>query len=143
MTTDTVLPPMDNADFDALDEILDDLRTRGEDVPQWEFCEGAMAALLCTRRLITPDECFPLLLGTGDSQPGQPGADAEDTWFQDAAQYERFLGLWTRRWSEVAAALAADVETLEDERSYHPEIMDVRGAVAGLTEAQRAEMGDQ
>ena len=153
MTTDTdtnsnsnsiaALPPMDNEDFDALDEILDDLRTRGEDVPQWEFCEGAMAALLCTRRLVPPDEFFPLLLGTGDSEPGQPSDDAEDTHFKDAAQYDRFLALWTRRWTEVAAALGAAVETLEDERSYHPEIMDVRGAVAGLPEAERAEIGDQ
>ena len=92
MNTDTTLPPMDNEDFDALDEILDDLRTRGEDVPQWEFCEGAMAALLCTRRLVPPDEFFPLLLGTGDSQPGQPSDDAEDTYFKDAAQYEPLPG---------------------------------------------------
>ncbi|HEX5805780.1 MAG TPA: zinc chelation protein SecC, partial [Macromonas sp.] len=32
-------------DFDALDAILDDLRTRLDEVPQWEFCEGFMAAL--------------------------------------------------------------------------------------------------
>ena len=51
MNTDKDLDPMDNEEFDALDEILDDLRTRGEEVPQWEFCEGAIAALLCTDRL--------------------------------------------------------------------------------------------
>ncbi|MEX1167513.1 MAG: UPF0149 family protein [Hydrogenophaga sp.] len=143
MTTDNDLAPMDNADFDALDEILDDLRTRGEEVPQWEFCEGAIAALLCTRRLILPNEFFPVLLGTGDSQPGQPSDDAEDTFFKDAAQFERFLALWTRRWNEVATALGANVETLEDERSYHPEVMDVRGAVAGLPEAERTELEGQ
>ena len=43
----------------------------------------------------------------------------------------------------MAAALAAEVETLEDERSYHPEVMDVRGAVASLPEAERAEIGEQ
>ena len=143
MNTDTAPVPMDNEDFDALDEILDDLRTRGEDVPQWEFCEGAIAALLCTRRLILPDEFFPLLLGVGDSEPGVASEDPEDTHFKDATQYERFLGLWTRRWNEVATALGANVETLEDERSYHPEVMDVRGAVAGLPEAERTEIGDQ
>jgi uncharacterized protein len=143
MNTDTALVPMDNEDFDALDEILDDLRTRGEDVPQWEFCEGAIAALLCTRRLILPDEFFPLLLGVGDSEPGVASEDPEDTHFKDATQYERFLGLWARRWNEVATALGANVETLEDERSYHPEVMDVRGAVAGLPEAERTEIGDQ
>ena len=37
-------------DFDALDDILDDLRTRNDETPQWEFCEGFMAALVCCRR---------------------------------------------------------------------------------------------
>ena len=27
-------------DFDTLDNILDDLRERFEETPQWEFCEG-------------------------------------------------------------------------------------------------------
>ena len=134
---------LDNDDYDTLDAILDDLRTRGEDVPQWEFCEGAMAALLCTRRLVLPDEFLPLLLGTGDSQPGVASGEEGDTWFADEAQYAQFMTLWTRRWNEVASALGANVETLEDERSYHPEVMDVRGAVAGLPEAERAEIGDQ
>ena len=134
MTSETPIQPMDNEDFDALDAILDDLRTRGEDVPQWEFCEGAMAALLCTRRLVLPDEFLPLLLGTGDSQPGVASGEEGDTWFADEAQYAQFMTLWTRRWNEVASALGANVETLEDERSYHPEVMDVRGAVAMLPE---------
>jgi uncharacterized protein len=118
--------PLDHDDFDALDAILDDLRTRGEDVPQWEFCEGAMAALLCTRRLIMPSEYFPVLLGTGEEEG--------DASFADEDQFQRFMALWTRRWNEVAQALGSDVETLEDERSYHPEVMDVRGAVASLPE---------
>jgi uncharacterized protein len=36
-------------DFDTLDNILDDLRERFEETPQWEFCEGFMAALVCSR----------------------------------------------------------------------------------------------
>jgi uncharacterized protein len=143
MSTDASLNPLDNDDFDALDAILDDLRSRGEDVPQWEFCEGAIAALLCTRRMVLPEEFLPLLLGTGDIQPGVPSEEEGETWFVDEAQYQRFMTLWTRRWNEVAAALGADVQTLEDERSYHPEVMDVRGAVWGLPEAERTELGDQ
>ena len=135
--------PMGHVEFDALDAILDDLRTRGEDVPQWEFCEGAMAALLCTRRLILPSEFFPVLLGTGDSSPGVPSSDPEDTHFADEAQLMQFMTLWARRWKEVAAALDSDVQTLEDERSYHPEVMDVRGAVASLSEEAQAEVADQ
>jgi uncharacterized protein len=45
---------MRSEDFDALDDILDDLRTRYDETPQWEFCEGFMAALICCRRLIMP-----------------------------------------------------------------------------------------
>jgi uncharacterized protein len=126
--------PLTSDDFEALEDILDDLRTRGEDVPQWEFCEGAIAALLCTRRLIMPSEYFPVLLGTGDDGDNQ---------FQDEAQFNRFVTLWTRRWNEVAQALGFDVETLEDERTYEPEVMDVRGAVASLPDEARAEIGDQ
>jgi len=143
MNTETLIQPMDDDDFDALDAILDDLRTRGEDVPQWEFCEGAIAALLCTRRLVAPDEYLPLLLGVADGPPGVPSADLGESWFQDAAQQQRFMHLWTRRWTEVAAALGAPVEALDDERAYHPEVMDVRGAVAALPEAERAEMAGQ
>ncbi|MEN9383366.1 MAG: hypothetical protein RL323_509, partial [Pseudomonadota bacterium] len=47
---------MSDEDFDALDQILDDLRTRLEEVPQWEFCEGFMAALICCRRPVPQDE---------------------------------------------------------------------------------------
>lgn len=131
---------LDNDDFDALDALLDDLRTRGEDVPQWEFCEGAMAALLCTRRPVEPAEWLPMLLGTG-ALPTAP--QEEGTHFSNTAQYEQFMALWARRSAEVSASLAAPVDTLEDERSYHPELMDVRGAVAALPEAERADFKDQ
>ncbi len=132
---DELNAPLTSEDFEALEDILDDLRERGDDVPQWEFCEGAIAALLCTRRLVMPSEYLPVLLGTGE--------DDGDNRFQDEDQFARFMTLWTRRWNEVAQALGADVETLEDERTYEPEVMDVRGAVAGLPDDARAEIGDQ
>ncbi|MCW5655403.1 UPF0149 family protein [Hydrogenophaga sp.] len=131
---------LEPTDYDTLDDILDDLRTRDDEVPQWEFCEGALAALLCTRRPVAPEEWLPVLLGTG---PLPTAPQAEGTHFANTAQYQRFMSLWTRRSDEVAAALAAPVETLEDERSYHPELMDVRGAVAVLPEAERADFQDQ
>src|SRR5690606_24158674 len=90
--------PLEAEDFDTLDAILDDLRTRDDEVPQWEFCEGALAALLCTRRLILPDEFLPVLLGV----------ETEDgTQTLDAAQWAPFMGMWTRRGYEVACALSA------------------------------------
>ena len=99
------LPPMDNAEFDALEAILDDLRVGDEEVPQWEFCEGAIAALLCTRRPVSAEEALPVVVGVGD--------DEGDLSFKDAEQATLFRDMWTRRWSEVAASLAAKVESLE------------------------------
>jgi uncharacterized protein len=49
------------------------------------------------------------------------------------------MTLWTRRWNEIAEAINTRVESLEDERAYYPEVMDVRGALAAMTEAERAE----
>jgi uncharacterized protein len=134
MSLDT-LSPMDYAEFDTLEAILDDLRQRDEEVPQWEFCEGAIAALLCTRRPVTAAEALPVVVGVG--------GEADDLAFADAAQEAAFMALWSRRWDEVAAALAAKVEALDDARAYHPEVMDVRGAVAMLPETERAEVAGQ
>ena len=121
-------------DFDELDAILDDLRTRDDEVPQWEFCEGVLAALVCNRRPIPPEEYLPLLLGT---------VEGELAPFADAAQRERFLALWTRRWQEVVTALDAEVENLEDEAAYQPEEMDVRGALAALPAEEQAAFGEE
>ena len=125
---------LESADFDALDTILDDLRSRFDETPQWEFCEGFMAALVCCRRVISPTEYFSVLLDLED--------DSETPLFVDQAQFQRFFDLWMRRWNEVATALTADVESLDDERAYQPEVMDMRGAVAALSDEERAEMGD-
>lgn len=117
-------------DFDALDDILDALRQHDDQTPQWEFCEGFMAALVCCRRPIAPDEYWPLLLNSSQNVV---------TLFADTAQYERFSQLWTRRLVEVAAGLDAEVDTLDDARAYCPQVVDVRGAMAALPPEQRAE----
>jgi uncharacterized protein len=126
--------PLSGAEFDELDALLDELRKRDEEVPEWEFLEGAMAALVCTRRPVAPAEWLPLLLGTADlpTLPQEGG-----THFPNTAAYERFMALWQRREAEVRQALTTEVEALDDERSYHPEVMDVRGALAALPEAER------
>jgi uncharacterized protein len=121
-------------DFDELDTILDEMRGRFDETPQWEFCEGAMAALLCCRRPIAANEYFAVLLGLGEEE----GAS-----FADEAQAERFLELWQRRWNEVASALDTQVEQLDDDATYQPEIMDVRGAVAALPPDEIAAMADE
>ncbi len=136
MTTNTPTPDelLAPEDFDELDAILDELRTRDEEVPQWEFCEGFLAALVCCRRPIPPDEYLPVLLG---------GSEDALAPFADAAQRARFLALWQRRWQELVSALDTEVESLEDEAAYHPEVMDVRGAMAALPPAERAAVADE
>ena len=123
-------------DFDTIDAILDDLRTRFEETPQWEFCEGFMAALVACRRPIPASEYLPVLLDTSEA----PDAFLP---FASTAQQSQFMDLWTRRWNEIVRGLGADVQSLDDERAYHPEVMDVRGAVAALPQAERDEMAEQ
>ena len=109
-------------DFDALDDALDAMREHDEDVPQWEFCEGFMAATICTRREIGPDEYWPALFGPGFSP----------------AQHMEFVWRWKRRWAEIQSALDAEkVESLDDERCFQPECLDLRGAIAALPDEER------
>ena len=122
---DPTAAPLAPEDFDAQDAALDAMRGHDEEIPQWEFCEGFLAALVCSRRAIPPDEYWPVLLG--------------DT-FKPMAQME-FVLRWQRRWAEVAAALDAPVEALDDERTYDPEIQDTRGAVLSLPEEERGQTG--
>ncbi len=126
--------PLGADEFDEMDAILDELRSRYDETPQWEFCEGFMAALICCRRPIMPSEYLPVLLAISIE------GDADESSFATQGQQQRFLELWTRRWSQVAKALDTEVESLDDEAAYQPEVMDVRGAVAALPEAERLAM---
>ena len=137
-------PALSPEDLEALDDILDELRARLDEVPQWEFCDGFLTALVCTRRAIAPAEYLPMLLG--DGEPVQWPEDAplrRLPMFADMAQQERFLALWQRRWDEVTQALDTPVETLDDPRTLEPEVMDVRGALLALPEAERPAMEDE
>lgn len=80
------------AELEELDNLLDDLRTRGEEIPQWEFCDGFMTAVICSRRPIAPAEYLPMLLGDGaelEVAEGEPLPLLPA--FADAAQQARFL----------------------------------------------------
>ncbi len=118
--------------FDLLDDILDDIRKRKDETPQWEFCDGFMAALICCRRVIHASEYLPVLLDTEELNDQGAGTFADDE------QFGRFMALWVSRWNEIAQALNTQVETLSDERAFQPEIMDVRGALATMSPEQQA-----
>lgn len=134
--------PLTDDDYAALNAILDDLATRGDGIPSsWEYCDGFLAALLCSRRPLAPSDYFPLLFGGDDGGFGFGSAV-----FRDGEQMQTFLQLWQRRRDAMAAALAAPVETLDDERALEPYVEDVRGYLAALPQAERdalaAELGD-
>lgn len=133
--------PLGPEEFDEIEAILDDLRLRFDETPQWEFCEGFMAALIVCRRAIPQPEYLAVLLDSADSAEGA-GAGTQGA-FANAAQEARFLELWQRRWADIAQGLDAEIKSLDDERAYHPEVMDVRGAVAALPEEERAQMAGE
>lgn len=130
MTTPAGLAP---EDFDALDEILDDLRLRFEETPQWEFCEGFLAAMACCRRPLLEGEWLPLLLGIDPE-------DSEGGSFSSTDQRQRFMALWQRRFDDIQRALDTPVESLSDEQAFAPEVMDVRGAIASLAPEERQDI---
>ena len=127
---------MQEADFQALDDLLDGLREHHDEVPQWEFCEGFMAAMIACRRRIPQAEYMGALLC---DESGQFGPQL----FKTPEDHAQFLALWQKRWDEIQASLEADVQSLDDERAYAPEVVDVRGAVANMSEEERAAMAQE
>jgi len=132
---------LSNDQLEELDALLDELRTRGDEIPQWEFCDGFLTALVCTRRPIAAAEYMPMLLGDGEAlevAEGQPLPKLEV--FKDEAQQARFMELFELRLAEVRAQLDADIKSLADDVAFQPEALDTRGAIAMLPEAEQAEL---
>lgn len=63
--------------------------------------------------------------------------------FKDEAQQARFLELALLRLNEIREQLDAPIKSLQDEAAFQPEIMDTRGALLLLPEAERAELADE
>jgi uncharacterized protein len=112
-TVATELLPLSAEDFASLEAWLAERRTSFPETPDWEFCEGFMAALVCCRRAIAPGEYWPRLLGlAADAVPG----DVSD--------------LWARRWALVEQALDTPVSALDDPEAYQPELGESDDALA-------------
>ena len=135
---------LSNDQLEELDALLDELRTRGDEIPQWEFCDGFLTALVCTRRPIAAAEYMPMLLGDGEAlqvAEGQPLPKLEV--FKDEAQQARFMELFELRLAEVREQLDADIKSLADDAAFQPEALDTRGAIAILPEAEQAELAGE
>ena len=137
-------PALDSDVLDELDGILEDLRKREDEVPQWEFCDGFLTALVCTRRSVPVAEWLPMLVGDG----AELGLDADGALpfmrpFKNLAQQQRFVHCCQLRSAEVAAQLDAQAESLDADDAFQPEVMDMRGAIASLPEEERADMEGQ
>ncbi|AIJ49394.1 zinc chelation protein SecC [Comamonas testosteroni TK102] len=135
---------LSNDQLEELDALLDELRTRGDEIPQWEFCDGFLTALVCTRRPIAAAEYMPMLLGDGEAlqvAEGQPLPKLEA--FKDEAQQARFMELFELRLAEVREQLDADIKSLADDAAFQPEALDTRGAIAILPEAEQAELAGE
>ena len=121
------MQPLIASEFAELEGMLNTLRLRLKVTPCWEFCEGFMAALICCRRAMEPDEYLPVLLtADGTRLP-------LNTVFADTALQQRFVQLWLQRWQAVVRALDTKVTSLDDPAAYQPEVVDARAA---LTPAQ-------
>ena len=130
-------PSADPADLDddpasntieALEHALDAIRARHPGVSQWELYEGALTALICTRRAIGPDEWTPALFE----------CEAEEL-FATPSEYTRFIMRWLEREAQLRAALQAALDAPDDELALNPAVMDLRGLVATLPAADLAE----
>lgn len=97
--------PLSAEDFTALEASLSARRMSFPETPDWEFCEGFLAALVCCRRPIAPSEYWPRLLGlAADAVPANVSS------------------LWARRWALVEQALDTRVSALDHPAAYQPEL---------------------
>ena len=123
-------PSPSGATLAALEDLLEALqRHLDTDVPEWEYCEGVMTALLCTRREVPQDEWLPMLFDR----------DADGI-FATAAERTQFLMHWLEREQQLRAALQVPVEALDDARALEPGVIDWRGYLATVPPAERERM---
>lgn len=138
--TSAASPSFGPDELDELDDLLDDLRTRDPDAPHWEFCDGVLTALVCTRRPVSEAEWLGVLIADSDEPLPEEEPLPLVPPFKDLTQQRRFLELWRQRSEQVRAQLAEEPQSLDEDDAFQPEVIDMRGAIASLPEDERAEM---
>jgi uncharacterized protein len=114
--------PLTDADLDVMADILAAEWTP-EQTMDLEEIDGLLAGMLCGPRLMMPSAILPAIFG--DKDPVWP----------DMETAQRFIGLLMRRWNEIAGALAAPVERLDDPRAYVPLLIEWDEAAKSAQEA--------
>ncbi|MBS7243203.1 MAG: UPF0149 family protein [Comamonas sp.] len=143
MTTAISFPPaLDETTLQELDDLLAALRETHEEVPQWEFCDGFLTAVACTRRPIGVHEWLPMLLGDGEPLPAHAPLPQLPV-FGTEAQQTRFLELAQARLDEILRQLDRPTHSLEEDDAFSPEVLDTRGAVLMMSAEEQAEIGDE
>ena len=104
-------------DIAALADLIDEAAARTEEPLSLEGMDGFITALQCGPRALAEVDYFPVLFGQ----------DGPAALFADAAEYQRFHTLFTRRWKEIARALATPIDSLTDPHALSPLIMDWEG----------------
>jgi uncharacterized protein len=99
---------------DDLDELADLLGAdwAPETTMDIEQLDGLLAGLICSPRVLMPSSYLPEIFG------------GEEPTFPDAATAQRFFDLLMRRNNQVATALNAPIERLDDPRAYVPLLLD-------------------
>ena len=120
-----------SATLDTLEDVLDAVRERDPEVPQWEFCEGVMTAMLVMRRQVDEAEWLAAIFGR----------DADEV-FATPAERTRFVMGWMEREAQLRHALDNPVDTLDADGALSPAVMDWRGLLATLPEDERSEAAD-
>jgi len=115
-------------DIADLADLIDEAATRTEEPLSLEGLDGFITALQCAPRSLTEAEYFPVLFGQ----------DNPVALFNNAAEFQRFHTLLTRRWKEIARALAAPIDSLSDPQALVPLIMDWEGMLAAMPKKEAA-----
>jgi uncharacterized protein len=114
----------DDEEWDVLHDLIESMQT--EDGPGfgWDFCEGFMVGLLCTRRVIPVQEWLPVLF-EGHDKASQ-------------ARIDRFMHYWNWRLHDVVQALNQPVPS-DGLPAYYPEVSEQRDIWLTLTPQERSD----
>ncbi len=113
---------MTDADFDELGDLLT-ADWAPEETLDVEALDGFLAGLICAPRMVLPSAIVPEIFG------------GETPEFPDSATAQRFFELLMRRHNEIAEALNAPVERLDDPRAYEPLLIDWDANAEALRQA--------